>query len=503
MNSILILGAGKSSVYLIEYLIEEARQYEWKIRVADYNIEAARTKTGNSPYAEAIFLDIHDIEARKELIADSTIVISLLPPTLHYFVALDCLELGKHLFTASYIDENIRQLRSEIEEKKLLFLCELGLDPGIDHMSAMQMIDSIREAGGIIHSFKSHCGGLVAPENDDNPWHYKISWNPRNVVLAGQAGAVFKESGEIIHLPYHQLFQPENTVEIPELGELCWYANRNSIPYMELYGLETCHTFLRTTLRYPEFCLGWKNLVDLKLTDETIRYDTDGMTLQTFFKLHFSQHGFAEWVDKNLTSKFRETAEILDKIEMLINLSEDPADDLKDDLKKFMLIDENGQLNTIGIDEIKLKAADRVAWQKHEASLIINQLVFLGMNDDLLINKGICSAADVLQFALEKKLTLNEGDKDMVVMLHEVDYSLGGKNFHANASLIVKGEDNIHTAMAKTVGLPLGIAASLFLQGRLPLSGLRIPVTSEVYTPVMNGLKIRGIIFHENNETVE
>jgi saccharopine dehydrogenase-like NADP-dependent oxidoreductase len=503
MNSILILGAGKSSVYLIEYLIEEARLHQWKIRVADYDIEAARTKTGNSVYAEVIFLDIHDMELRKKVISESNLVISLLPPALHYFVALDCLELGKHLFTASYIDENLRQLSPEIEKKNLLFLCETGLDPGIDHMSAMQMIDEIRSAGGNIHSFKSHCGGLVAPENDDNPWHYKISWNPRNVVLAGQAGAVFKEAGEIIHIPYHQLFNPENTVEIPELGELCWYANRDSLPYMDLYGLEDCHTFLRTTLRYPEFCLGWKNLVDLKLTDETIKYDTDGMMLQTFFKQHFSAHGFAEWVDKNLTAGFRETAEILEKIEMLITLSEDPADDVKDDLKKFMLIDENGQLNTIGIDEIKLKAADRVAWQKHEATLIISQLVFLGMNDELLINKGYCSAAEVLQFALEKKLALNEGDKDMIVMLHEIDYELEGKNYHARASLIVKGEDNIHTAMAKTVGLPLGIAASLYLQGQLPVKGLQIPVTKEVYNPVLKVLKGKGISFLESHRVIE
>jgi saccharopine dehydrogenase-like NADP-dependent oxidoreductase len=503
MNSILILGAGKSSVYLIEYLIEEARLNHWKIRVADYDIEAARAKTGNSVFAEVMFLDIHDMDSRKKIISEATLVISLLPPALHYFVALDCLELGKHLFTASYIDENIRKLSAEIGEKNLLFLCELGLDPGIDHMSAMQMINEIRDSGGKIHSFKSHCGGLVAPENDDNPWHYKISWNPRNVVLAGQAGAVFKDSGEIIHVPYDQLFKPENTVEIPELGELCWYANRNSIPYMELYKLDSCHTFLRTTLRYPEFCLGWKNLVDLKLTDETIKYETDGMTLQSFFKQHFSQHGFAEWVDKTLTAGFRETAEILEKIEMLITLSEDPAEDVKDDLKKFMLIDEYGHLNTIGIDEIKLKAADRVAWQKHEASLIINQLVFLGMDDELLINKGNCSAADVLQFALEKKLALNDGDKDMIVMLHEVDYILDGKSFHARASLIVKGEDNIHTAMAKTVGLPLGMAASLFLQGQLPLKGLQIPVTKEVYDPVMRGLKSKGISFLETHKVID
>jgi len=503
MESILILGAGKSSVYLIEYLINEASVHHWKIRVADYNLEAAREKVNNSAVAEAFQLDIHDTDARRKLISEASVVISLLPPTLHYFVALDCLELERHLFTASYIDEKLAMLRADIQAKNLLFLCELGLDPGIDHMSAMQMIDEIQQRGGIIKTFKSHCGGLVAPESDDNPWHYKISWNPRNVVLAGQSGAVFKEGGQIIHLPYHELFRPANTVEIPELGELCWYANRNSLTYMELYGLENCSTFLRTTLRYPEFCLGWKTLIELKLTDETIRYETNGLTLEAFFKKHFSQNGFSEWIDANLTAPFRKTADMLEKLEMLIRLDEDPQENVEEDLRKFMLINENGELNSIGIDEIKSKAADTVAWQKHEATLIINQLLYLGMNDDTEINLGYCSAAEVLQFALEKKLALKNGDRDMIVMLHEIEYEHEGKRFAAKASLIVKGNDHIHTAMAKTVGLPLAIAASLFLQNKLPLRGLHIPVLPEIYKPVMSVLAINGISFLESHRHEE
>jgi saccharopine dehydrogenase-like NADP-dependent oxidoreductase len=503
MDSILVLGAGKSSVYLIEYLIAEANTHGWKIIVADNDPAAALEKTGGSPIAEVTALDIHNSPARKHVIARATIVISLLPPTLHYFVALDCLEFGKHLFTASYIDDDLEKLRQEVEAKNILFLCELGLDPGIDHMSAMQMIDDICKAGGKINSFKSHCGGLVAPESDDNPWHYKISWNPRNVVLAGQAGAVYKEAGEITHLAYQQLFKAENTVEIPELGELCWYANRNSLPYMELYGLESCETFLRTTLRYPEFCLGWKTLVDLKLTDQSLMYDTDGMTLQRFFKLHFAQNGFAEWLETNVTSGFRNTTDMLQKIERLISLDEDPPANVHDDLKKFMLIDDRGQLNTVGLDEIKIKAAEQVAWQKHEASLLLKQLIWLGMSDDeSVINKGNCSAADVLQFALEQKLSLNPGDRDMVVMLHEIGYELGGKIYEGKASLIVKGEDHIHTAMAKTVGLPLAVAASLFLQGKIKLTGLHIPVLKEIYEPVLSSLKRNSITFTEMHAIV-
>ncbi len=503
MKSILILGAGKSSIYLIEYLVKEAEKFDWRIFVADYDIEAARSRIGESKHASAVLLDINDIEKRQHLVSSSDLVISLLPPALHYFIALDCLQFNKHLFTASYIDDKTEVLRKEIETKKLLFLFETGLDPGIDHMSAMQLIDSIKRSGGKIHSFKSHCGGLVAPETDDNPWHYKVSWNPRNVVLAGQSGAVFKENGEIRHLPYTELFKPENTVGIPELGELSWYANRNSLPYIDLYKLETAHTFLRTTLRYPEFCLGWKNLVDLKFTDETLKYDTDGLSLQDFFKLHLNQNGFAGWIETKLTSRFRETADMLEKIEMLIKLEEDAAEDVKEDLKKFMLIDEQGQLNTIGLDEIKTKAATTVAWQTHEANLIINQLFFLGMNDEYtLINKGVCSAADVLQFCIETKLALKYGDRDMIVMLHELEYEVDGKMYNAESSLIVKGEDNVHTAMARTVGLPLAIAASLFLQDKIPITGLHIPVVKEIYDPVLFALNLNGISFFENHRVI-
>jgi saccharopine dehydrogenase-like NADP-dependent oxidoreductase len=381
---------------------------------------------------------------------------------------------------------------------------ELGLDPGIDHMSARQMINEVNHAGGKIRSFKSHCGGLVAPESDDNPWHYKISWNPRNVVLAGKAGAVYKEDGEIKHLPYQLLFNAANTVEIPDLGELCWYANRDSLPYMELYGLEKCHSFLRTTLRYPEFCLGWKTLIDLGFTDETQMYDTDGMTLQHFFRTHLQKNGFAEWLDLNITEGFRETTDVFEKIKRLIDLEEDDPESIQDDLKKFMLINEHGELDAISVEEIKLKAAARLAWQKHEASLILNQLLFLGMNDDeLLINRGICSAADVLQFTIERKLVLKDGDRDMIVMLHEMVYELDGETYEGKSSLIVKGEDHINTAMARTVGLPLAIAASLFLKGKIAVTGLHIPVIREVYEPVLAALRTNRISFTESHRLAE
>ena len=196
MKQVLLFGAGKSATVLIDYLLENAAAGNWNLIVVDANIELAKSKINNSPYGFAYSFDIMDAGKRGDQISKADIVISMLPPTLHFLVAKDCVKYSKHLLTASYVDEQIKSLEKEIEAKDILFLCEMGLDPGIDHMSAMKIIDEIHTRGGTITSFQSHCGGLVAPESDDNPWHYKISWNPRNIILAGKAGAHYREKGE-------------------------------------------------------------------------------------------------------------------------------------------------------------------------------------------------------------------------------------------------------------------------------------------------------------------
>jgi saccharopine dehydrogenase-like NADP-dependent oxidoreductase len=345
----------------------------------------------------------------------------------------------KNLLTASYTDAAIRSLQSAIDDKKLLFLCEMGLDPGIDHMSAMQLIHQIKEKSGIITSFTSHCGGLVAPESDDNPWHYKISWNPHNIVMAGKAGAVYRQDNKIKKMGYEKLFDPARVTGIPGIGSLAWYPNRDSLDYIPIYQLDGVETFIRTTLRYPPFCYGWKNIIELKLTAETIFYETDGMTLQDFFKNHFDQNNFTDAVQK----------------------------------------------------------------MEQKSDIFIQQLDWLGLHDaNTIINRGRCSAMDVLQFALEKKLVLNAGDRDMIVMLHEIEYLLEEKKFRVRSNLIVKGDDNLRTAMAKTVGLPLGIAAKLILLGKITATGLHIPVIPAIYEPVLQELQQHGIVFHENTIAV-
>lgn len=497
-QQIVLFGAGKSATCLIDYLLEEAAQSNWMIVVADANEAAARQKIGNHPNATAIAADVTQPEQRKALIENASIVISLLPPALHLLVAKDCIAHGKNLLTASYVDDNMRALEKDIQQKGLLFLCEMGLDPGIDHMSAMELLHRIYEDGGTVTSFKSHCGGLVAPESDDNPWHYKISWNPRNVVMAGKAGAVYKENGHTIQLDYENLFDAGRTVAIPGLGNLAWYPNRDSLSYTALYGIENAATFIRTTLRYPAFCFGWKNIIDLKLTDEEKKYETDGLSLQQFFKQHLEANGFGDWLHQQLMSRFDRTKELLKNLQQLLDAEATATPAEKEAMQEFLTVDETGALETLNLESIKNNTAATVSGQMHEANLSLSQLFFLGLDDDKTqINKGLCSTADVLQFALEKKLLLQAEDKDMIVMLHEIEYTINQRNYQARSSLIVKGEDSNRTAMAKTVGLPLGIAAKLILNGTITTKGLHIPILPEIYQPVLAALKEQQIIFNE------
>jgi saccharopine dehydrogenase-like NADP-dependent oxidoreductase len=497
MKHIVLFGAGKSATVLIDYLKQLSAEKKWQVTIADGNLDAVHMKVGQHPYCKAAQVNITNDEQRRALITDADVVISLMPPNLHFPVAKDCANMGKHLLTASYVDDQIRQLQQEVNEKGVLFLCEMGLDPGIDHMSAMKIIHDIKNKGGHISSFKSHCGGLVAPESDDNPWHYKISWNPRNVVMAGKAGAIYKEHGEIKEIAYEEMFNACPPIETDGL-KLAYYPNRDSLSYISLYELEEADTFIRTTLRYPEFCFGWKNIIDLKLTDETPAYQTDGMSLQQFFQQHMAEHGFSDWVTKHISARFDRSKMMMESLMKLIAAEENATEEEKREMAELMLVDDQGSLMDINLDALKSNAASFVATEMHDANLALKQLLFLGMNDEeTIINKGLCSAADVLQFALENKLVLKPADKDMIVMLHEFDYTVNGSQFTVNSSLMVKGEDSLRTAMAKTVGLPLGIAAKLILDGVIKTTGLHIPTLPEIYEPVLKELELHGVKFNE------
>lgn len=444
MKQILLFGAGKSATVLIDYLLTNAQKENWKLTVADANLQLALDKINNSSFGTAVSFDIMDDDKREKYISKADIVISMLPPALHSKVAKDCIHFSKNLLTASYVDDDIKSMQAEIENKKLLFLCEMGLDPGIDHMSAMKLIDSIHAKGGKITSFKSHCGGLVAPESDNNPWHYKISWNPRNIVLAGKAGAIFKKNNEIFNVPYASVFENNETVNIPGLQELAFYPNRDSLSYIPVYDLEETSTFIRTTLRYPSFCKGWNYIVKAFLTDE----DKSAAAIAV---KHIS---YREWVDKSIS--IHTTAK---------NFSEFSDQFVKDEDKELVK-DLFEYLGLLGKDNIPLTAT---------------------------------SSADVLQFVLENKLYLMQHDKDMIVMFHEFEYEAGGRKSEIRSSLIVKGENSLHTAMAKTVGLPLGIAAKLILNDTITTTGLHIPIIKEIYEPVLKELELYGVAFEERH----
>ncbi len=504
MKQILLFGAGKSSTALIAYFLQNAGEENWHLTVVDANLDFVKEKIGQSPFGTPLAFDITDDQQRRLAIANSDIVISLMPPALHFLIAKDCLALGKNLLTASYVDEQIRALKNEIQNASLLFLCEMGLDPGIDHMSAKKLVDEIHGGGGKITSFFSHCGGLVAPESDDNPWHYKISWNPKNVVMAGKAGAIFKQHGDIKELEYEELFSEKRFVPVPGAESLCWYPNRDSLPYINTYGLEETATFVRTTLRHPDFIYGWKNIIDLKLTGEEKLYRTDGKSLMQFFKEHMDLNGFGEWLQHKLHEQFDSTKTLLTELVNLVKLEEEASEKGIQPVEEFMMVDDNGDLQKVDIDHLKISAAATLADRMHDANLTLKQLFYLGMDDDeTKINLGQCSAADVLQFALEKKLMLQPQDKDMVVMLHEICYEKEGRQYKAISSLILAGEDNIRTAMAQTVGLPLAIATKLILNGSLKLKGLQIPTAKEIYEPVLEELRQHGISFTESTIATE
>jgi saccharopine dehydrogenase (NADP+, L-glutamate forming) len=427
MRSILLFGAGKSATMLIDYLLNNAQNGNWKLTIADANLDLAKSKIAESPNGIPVCINVESESERREFIQKADLVISMLPPHLHILVAKDCITFGKNLLTASYVNEEIKVLSEEIARKNLLFLYEMGLDPGIDHMSAIRILDQIRSEGGRITSFKSHCGGLVAPESDDNPWHYKISWNPRNVVTAGRDGAIFIQDGEIVKLNQKELFSAPKSVLIKDLGALSFYPNRDSLSYAPIYGLHKVNNLQRTTLRYPSFITGWNGILELGLTDDNPIIETKNKTVKEVW---------AAFENKNTA----------------ITLT--------------------GELET--------------------------QLNYLGRNDSQTIfPMEKASAAQFLQWCLESKLALNSADRDMIVMLHEIEYELEGSRFLHTSQLVVKGKDQLHTAMAATVGLPLAIVAELILENKIQLKGLLIPTMKEIYEPVLEKLSALGISFYE------
>lgn len=439
MLTVLIAGAGKSSAHLIEYMLSNAKQ-KWRVVVMDSNPEMIAEKLNGHPKGEAAVIDITDDHARQQLVKNADIVLSLMPPHLHYLLAKDCLKFKKNLITSSYVSDEIKALDAEARKAGISMMCEMGLDPGIDHMSANAIIHGVQRIAGSIQSFKSYCGGLVAPESDDNPWHYKISWNPRNIVLAGKQGAVWLENGKQHEAKYEQLFSASKKIKVNDLGSLSYYPNRDSLKYLSLYSLPEIKTFMRATLRHPAFMKGWDLVIKAGLVNEEDKFQADNSS-------------YADWTAK------------------MIGVTNDAK--LREQFKK-----------KFGADEKEMKQMD-----------------WLGLFDNRRINGvGQLSSADILQTLLEERWKMKALDKDMVVMQHQIDYERKGVLVKLTSSMIVTGDNRQYSAMSKTVGLPMAILAKKILLQEIStknITGVHIPVMPEVYVPVLKELKKNGIEFVE------
>jgi saccharopine dehydrogenase-like NADP-dependent oxidoreductase len=442
METILILGAGKSSTYLIDFLADSCTENGRNLILADLDLETAQSKLKNRAGTRAEELDSSDLEKRKNIISLADVVISMLPAFMHPLIARDCLALGKHFFSASYESEEMRQMKPEIEAKGLFFLNECGLDPGIDHMSAMKIIHRAQANGETILSFKSYCGGLLAPESEDNPWKYKFTWNPRNVVLAGQGISRYIEKGDLKYVPYHQLFKRLETIIFQGLGDFDGYPNRDSLSYRQVYGLENIPTMLRGTLRRAGFCKAWDVFVQLGMTDDSFQMEMpSNTTLRQFLNTFLPYHSE-------------------------LSVEEKLAD---------------------VIPNLDFPSFEKIQW--------------LGFFENRLLPKTKGSPAQLLQSILEKDWQLQAEDCDMIVMQHlfEIQTQEGLKK--VSSSLVNFGQDSVYTAMAKTVGLPLAIAVDLFLKGKIKLTGLHLPVLQEIYEPILVELEKVGIQFEDKIQT--
>lgn len=440
--SILIIGAGRSSTALINYCLDKSESLGWTVTVADADPAAATAKIKGHPRGNAVWLDVLKVNDRRELIGRADIVVSLLPAHLHIEVAHDCIRLKKHLITASYVSHELFRLGDEARNRELIFMGEMGLDPGIDHMTAMQRLNEIREKGGNITAFRSYTGGLIAPESNNNPWGYKFTWNPRNVVLAGQGTAQYLHNNKLKFLPYQRLFKRTWEIEIPGFGKFEAYANRDSLLYRKQYGLHTIPTILRGTLRYPGFAAAWDALVEIGLTN------ADFPILDS---VKITYH------------------------ELMEALAPSGSGSVKDRIAQMIGVPPNGE--------------------------VMKRLVWLGLFTKKKIKLRDATPALILENLLLDKWKLSPDDKDLIVMQHQIDYELNGKTYRDISNLTMIGQDATDTAMSRLVGLPMGIFVRLISQEKIKSTGVHIPTMKEVYEPVLKEMQEYGMQL--THETVE
>ncbi len=445
MKKISILGAGLSSTTMIDYLLERAEKYDWQINVGDYDINIAILKTKNNERANAFKFDVNDLKQVEEVVISSDIVVSMLPAAFHFIIAESCVNNKTQMLTASYVSPQIGGLDKAAKEAEIGIYMELGVDPGIDHMSAMKIIDQLRAEGSKLHGFYSSTGGLVAPEFDNNPWNYKFTWNPRNVVLAGQGVSMFIRNGRYKYIPYQRLFKRLMYTSIEGYGDFEIYPNRDSLGYRKTYGLEDIPTIIRGTMRRPGYSKAWNVFVQLGATDDTYVIENSAeMTFKQFI---------------NTFLPYEKETPVKDKIERLF----------------AEIIDED----------------------------VMMKLAWLDIFEDIKIPLERATPAQILQYILERKFQLDEGDKDMIAMQHKFEFTTkDGVEKEIVSTMVVRGETNEQTAMAITVGTPLAIAIKMVANGDLNLRGVQVPVIPEMYNPILEELEELDIRFTEVERTL-
>ncbi len=439
MKKILVLGAGRTSTFLIRFLLDNSIKENWLVTVGDFILKNAEDKIAGHPNGKAIQMDIYNDEQRHNAISQADVVVSYLLPHMHIVVANECLKCKTHLVTASYVSPQMAELDEEAKKKNLIFLNEMGLDPGIDHMDTARLIKKVKNLNGKITSLKSYCGGLVAPESDNNPWGYKFSWSPISVVLAGQAGSKYLKDSSIASLTYSEIFNTTETVDIPGLGLYEAYPNRDSIPYLEKFALNGISDYYRATLRKPGYAKAWDALIKLGLTDDTKNIsDSDDMT-------------YEDVVRNSIPS-----------------LNGKPTDE---HLADFL--------------------------NEKSGSDVMKKLLWLGITGKEKINIKDATPARVLLSILEKKWELKPDEKDMVILQTEVEFLVSDKKKKIISTMIYKGKDNIQTAMTLTASLPAAIGVKLIMQNKIKERGVLIPIYPDIYEPELTELEVNGIKFSE------
>lgn len=429
MNKAVVFGAGHVAGPHVRYLLESG----FEVTVASRTLWKAEEKVDGFEKGKAVEFDINDGEMLDELIAKHDVAVSLLPYVFHARVAKSCIKNKTHMVTTSYVSEEIKALDGQAKDAGILIMMETGVDPGTDHMSAMRVIHEVENKGGKVTSFESYCGGLPAPEDNDNPYGYKFSWSPKGVLLAGKNSAKYLKDGEVVEIPSEELFENHWPMDIPGFEEgLEAYPNRNSMPYKDKYGLDDAETVFRGTLRYPGWCKTMRCIVDLGLLDEEER-DLSGMT-------------YRDMMEELAGATKEKVAEYLD-----IPVDSDP----------------------------------------------IYRLEWLGLFDDapIPIEKG--GYIDALVELMLEKMDYKPGEKDMLVMHHIFKAEFPDEDQKITSTMIDYGIPNGETSMARTVGLPAAIAVEMVLKGKVDDTGVTIPIEPKIYEHILEKLEGEGIVFEE------